>query len=131
MGMLDKAMVDKLKTAAQQAVEQAQLGMAQGQAKLTEFQLKRQADALLRDLGAAYYLAQRHGGSGEGVDSALASVDAHAAAHGPIDTAPSAKSWDFPAAASDPAAPPGGATEHPGTRRAEPPPTGTYSLDDL
>jgi hypothetical protein len=86
MGLLDKASVDKLRDSAQQALQQATLQaqetVAQGQAKLNEFSVKRQADALLRDLGAAYYAEQRSGGNPETVAAALARLDLHAAEHG-------------------------------------------------
>lgn len=87
MGMLDKTFVDKVRDSAQQAVQQAQDGMAQGQAKLDAYQLRRQADRLLRDLGAAYYAQVRRGGDSQAVTVALARVDDHAAAHGPIEDA--------------------------------------------
>ncbi len=118
MGFLDKA-----KEAAAQAAQKAQQGMAQGQAKVDELQTKRRADALLRDLGAAYYTQQRSGGASSAVDAALAVLDQHVAANGPLDASPPA------------AAPPAG------TSTASPPPTagqptppaqaGGYGLDDL
>lgn len=60
----------------------------QGQAKLGEMQTKKQADVLLRNLGAAVYAAQRTGGAHDAVETAMAALDAHAGEHGPIDTAP-------------------------------------------
>lgn len=76
MGLLDKV--------------KAQAGQvaAQGQAKLGEVQAKRQADALLRELGHAYYKQQREGGSADAVADALGKVDAHVAEHGGLDAAP-------------------------------------------
>lgn len=78
MGLLDKV--------------KAQAGQvaAQGQAKLGEVQAKRQADALLRELGHAYYRQQREGGPAGAVSDALAKVDAHVAEHGSLDAAPAA-----------------------------------------
>lgn len=120
MGFLDKA-----RDAAAQATVKAQQGMAQGQAKIDELQTKRQADALVRELGAAYYAQQRRGGSAEAVAAALAAVDAHVAANGSLDP-------------SGPPAPPpyGGAG---GGAGAPPPPgqpgpitqPGGYGLDDI
>ena len=85
MGLMDKA-----KAQAEQALAKAQQGVAQGVAqgkeKVEEIQAKRQGDALLRNLGAAYFAQQRSGGSAEAVAAALAAVDAHASEHG-IDTA--------------------------------------------
>jgi hypothetical protein len=101
MGFLDKA-----REAAAQATVKAQEGIAQGQAKASQLQAKRQSDALVRELGAAYYAQQRHGGSPEAVATALAAVDAHLAAN-----------------------PAGG--DGPATGQPTPPPPGGYGLDDL
>lgn len=87
MGFLDKA-----KAQAQQVAAKAQQGVSQGQAKLDTMQAKKQADGLLRDLGAAFYAEQRSGGTRDAVTAALAAVDAHAAEHGGIDTAATAPS---------------------------------------
>lgn len=70
-------LMDKVKQQAEQALSKAQQGVAQGQAKLDEVQAKRHEDQLLRDLGAAYYAAERKGGPREDVDKALAAVDEH------------------------------------------------------
>jgi hypothetical protein len=77
-------LMDKVKHQAEQAVAKAQQGVTQGQAKLDQIQTKRQADALLRDLGAAYYAQRREAGPDAAVAAALDSVDRHIAAHGPI-----------------------------------------------
>jgi hypothetical protein len=87
-------LMDKVKQQAEQALAKAQQGVSQGQAKLDQVQAKRQADALLRDLGAAYYASQRTGGSQEQVDAAMRLVDEHVAAHGAVDA-------DGPAAPAD------------------------------
>ena len=79
-------LMDKVKAQAEQAVAKAQQGVAQGKEKVEELQAKRHADALLRNLGAAYYAQQRSGGSDNAVTAALATLDAHATEHGPIDT---------------------------------------------
>jgi hypothetical protein len=78
-------LMDKMKAQAEQAMAKAQQGVAQGQAKLDTMQAKRQGEALLRDLGAAYYAQQRSGGSAEDVTAALAKVDAHVAEHGAVE----------------------------------------------
>jgi hypothetical protein len=96
-------LMDKVKQQAEQALTKAQQGVAQGQAKLDEVQSKRQGDQLLRDLGAAFYAAERQGGPREDVDKALAAVDEHIATQG---------------AATAPATPPPGA------------PAGDYKLGD-
>ena len=72
-------LMDKVKQQAEQALSKAQQGVAQGQAKLDEVQAKRHEDQLLRDLGAAYYSAERKGGAHEDVEKALAAVDEHVA----------------------------------------------------
>jgi anthranilate phosphoribosyltransferase len=82
----DMGLMDKVKAQAEQAVAKAQHGVAQGQSKLEEIQAKKRADALLRNLGAAYYAQQRSGGSAEAVTTALTAVDAHAAENGTVDT---------------------------------------------
>jgi hypothetical protein len=74
-------LMDKVKAQATQLAHQ-------GQAKLSEIQVRRQADALLRDLGAAVYGAQRQAGPHEPIEKAMAALDAHVAEHGPIDTTP-------------------------------------------
>ena len=48
-------LMDKVKAQAEQAVAKGQQAMAQGQAKLDAMQAKKHGDALLRDLGVAYY----------------------------------------------------------------------------
>jgi hypothetical protein len=85
MGVLDKA-----KAKAEAAVAKGKEGMAQGQAKLDAMQAKKHGDALLRDLGAAYYAKERKGGSAGAVQAALAKVAEHEAEHGVVDTAPTA-----------------------------------------
>ncbi len=76
MGFLDKA-----RETAQQALAQAQHGVEQGQEKIEEMQAKRTLDGLYRDLGAAFYAEQRHGGSRDAVVAALGAVDHHVATH--------------------------------------------------
>jgi hypothetical protein len=110
--------LDKVKAQAEQVATKAQQGMAQGQAKLDVMQAKKQADAILRDLGAAYYAEQRSGGPHSAVEALLAKLDEHTATQGAIDTAPTA-----------PAAPATSATPSP-TPPAETP-SASYSLDDL
>jgi hypothetical protein len=93
-------LMDKVKAQAEQAVAKGQQAMAQGQSKVEELQAKRQGDALLRDLGAAYFAQQRSGGSAEAVTAALGKVDAHVAEHGDIDATPTAPSATTEQAAS-------------------------------
>ncbi|MGH7608675.1 MAG: hypothetical protein ACREOD_01840 [Candidatus Dormibacteria bacterium] len=77
--------MDKLKGQAEQVAARAQQGTAQVQAKFDSVQAKRAADALLRDLGAAYYAEQRQSAAHEPVERALAALDAHASQNGPVD----------------------------------------------
>lgn len=122
--------LDKVKAQAEQAVAKAQQGvqqgMQQGQAKLDQAQARRQADALLHDLGAAYYAEQRQGGSSARVGELLAQLDAHAAQVGPVDLA---------SARTGPVGPAGPAPTTPtaGPASPQPPsaPAGNFSLDDL
>lgn len=104
-------LMDKVKAQAEQAVVKGQQAMAQGQAKIDELQTKRSHDSLLRDLGAAYYAAQREGGPSGAVDAALAAVDAQVAA-----------------AASAPGTNPAPAPGSAATGDAE---GGSFSLDDV
>ena len=82
--------MDKVKAQAEQGLKMAQQGVSQGQEKLDTMHARRGVEGLLRDLGAAFYAHQRTGGAPEPVQSALAALDAYAAANGPIDTTPTA-----------------------------------------
>jgi uncharacterized protein (DUF2164 family) len=75
-------LLDKVKDQAGQLAEKAQQGVAQGKDKLDELQAKRHAEALFRELGAAYYAQQRHDGPIRAVNDVLAALDAHIAEHG-------------------------------------------------
>jgi hypothetical protein len=88
--------LDKAKVAAEKAATKAQQGVQQGQAKIEELQDKRKLDALLRDLGSAYYDEERHGADHEPVVRALAAIDAHTATAAAEPAAP-----DSPAASDD------------------------------
>lgn len=91
---------DKVKAQAGQVAAKAQEAGKAGQAKLEQAQAKREADALLRRLGAAVY-AQRsgHGEGGEDIDELVAAIAAHEAEHGPLASAddPEAPAADTPA----------------------------------
>jgi hypothetical protein len=123
--------MDKMKVQAEQLAKQAQQGMAQGQAKIGDMQAKKAADGLLHDLGAAVYAAQRQGASNEPIEAILASLDAHAAAHGPIDTAsaPPPTTTDVPVAADGSPAP--APAPPPPPAAASSTPTGDFNMDDL
>lgn len=109
-------LMDKVKQQAEQAIAKAQQGVSQGQAKIDQVQAKRQADALLRDLGAAYYEMQRSGGSADAVDSAMKLVDEHMATHGNLVSQGGDGAGTSSGAAGSP---PPGTTE------------GNFSIDDM
>jgi hypothetical protein len=84
--------MDKLKAQAGELAEKAQAGVTQGQAKVSELQARRRADALLRDLGAAIYAEHRGDETSTERARLLRDLDRHAAEHGPISTAATADS---------------------------------------
>lgn len=89
--------MDKVKAQAEQAVSKGQDAVAQGQTKLNEMQAAKAHDALLRELGAAYYAQQRSGGSADAVTKALAALDAEDAPPAPP---PAASTPETPAGPS-------------------------------
>lgn len=117
-------LMDKVKAQAEQVVAKAQQGVSQGQAKIDQVQAKRQADSLLRDLGAAYYAMQRSGGPADAVDAAIKLVDEHVAAHGPLGAEATASGGGAAPAGPAPSAP-SAPTPPPGTT------AGNFSLDDM
>lgn len=78
-------LLDKAKVAAEKAAARGKQGVQQGQAKIDAIQTKRKADALLRELGSAYYAERRHGGSHDVVESALEALDGHEQEHGTVE----------------------------------------------
>jgi hypothetical protein len=80
------SLTDSVKQQAGQAWGTVQQGFGQGHAKFDELRANRQAQPLLRNLGAAYYALKREGGSEEAVTAALAAMDEHMEAHRPHDT---------------------------------------------
>ena len=89
-------LLDKAKVAAEKAAARGKQGVQQGQAKIDAIQTKRKADALLRELGSAYYAELRHGGSHDAVESAVDALDSHEKEHGTVDP-----DTDEPAAGPD------------------------------
>jgi hypothetical protein len=79
-------LLDKAKVAAEKAAAVGKQGVQQGQAKIDAIQTKRKADALLRDLGSAYFAELRHGGSHDAVETALTALDGHEKEHGTVDS---------------------------------------------
>lgn len=87
MTLLDKAKVARVaaEKAAVRGKQGVQHGVQQGQAKIDAIQTKRKADALLRELGSAYYVERIHGGSHDVVESALEALQRHEQEHGTVD----------------------------------------------
>ncbi|MGH3097595.1 MAG: hypothetical protein ACRDMV_16550 [Streptosporangiales bacterium] len=79
MGFLDRA-----KEAAGLAKSQARVAREQGQHRFGDLQARRQAEALLREVGLAAYDEHRGEASHEGVVRALAKLDDHLQQH-PVD----------------------------------------------
>jgi hypothetical protein len=84
------ALFDKVKEQANQLAQKAQEAGKAGQAKVQDAQSKRKADAILRQLGAAYY-AQRAGTAGSDnnaeIDRLIAELKTYESEHGPIASA--------------------------------------------
>lgn len=112
-------LLDKVKAQAEQAVVKAQQGVAQGQTKIDQIQLKRHNDALLRDLGVAVYAEQRQGGSNQAVIDAMAALDNFVATHGPVDLSQGAP--------NDSASPTTSASNTPASTQI---PQGKFGLDE-
>jgi hypothetical protein len=98
-------LLDKVKQTAATATEAAKDAAAKGQAKIDEVQAKKSADAMLRDLGAAYY-ATKAGRATPTTDSEIerlvAALEAYESEHGQLTLAPES------GAAAPTAAPAGG-----------------------
>lgn len=104
--------LDKAKTVAQQAIDEARKGLDQGQAKLDEYQARRQTEHLLSELGGAVYSQQRWGGDHASVERALAALDEHVRTYGLL---------GFPDSAVTPGTPSGAAGDAPPPEPPEPP----------
>jgi hypothetical protein len=84
-------LMDKVKAQATQLAEKAQEAGKVGQQKLGNLQTKKQADNLLRELGA-HHFARAKGRGDDQTDTKIAGViaqlDAHEAEHGQVDLTP-------------------------------------------
>jgi hypothetical protein len=84
-------LLDKVKAQATAATEMAKDAAAKGQAKLDEAQAKRGAEAMLRDLGAAYY-ATKEGRATPTTDADIerlvTAIQQYESEHGPLTLAP-------------------------------------------
>jgi hypothetical protein len=114
--------MDKVKQQAEQAMVKAQQGVQQGQTKLNEMQAGKSHDALLRDLGAAYYAQQRSGGSADAVTAAVEALDTHATDAAAAAAAPQPGAATFGGSGA-PAAPAAGGAAATGG--------GSFGLDDV
>jgi hypothetical protein len=111
MGFLDKA-----KQQATQLAQKAQEGVKTGQAKLDQVQSKKKEDALLRDLGAAFFAEKTGRGTGETageIEQLLSELRSYESEAGTISTAPTAHTVDTGGTAATAA------------------PEGDFKLDDL
>jgi hypothetical protein len=111
MGFLDKA-----KQQASQLAQKAQEGVKTGQAKLDQVQSKKREDALLRDLGAAFFAEKTGRGTAETageIEQLLSELRSHESEAGTISTAPTAHTVDTGGTAATAA------------------PEGDFKLDDL
>ena len=89
--------LDKVKQQATQLAEKAEEGVKIGQAKLDQVQAKRKGDALLRDLGAAFYAEKTGHGTGttaSEIERLLSELRTHEAENGPISADPTADGGD-------------------------------------
>ena len=106
--------LDKVKAQATVLADKAQTGVQQGQTKLQEMQSGKQADHLLRDLGAYVFLSERGRNQPDSeakVAGLMAQLDALEAAGTPVTIT------------AEPAPPPpGGAVPQSGTTAPPPPP---------
>ena len=105
-------LLDKVKATAEAATEAAKDAAAKGQAKFDEVQAKKNADVMLRDLGAAVYATKTGRATpttdGE-VERLVAALQAHETTHGPLTLAPesaAAAPTASPASPADTASPP-------------------------
>jgi hypothetical protein len=84
-------LMDKVKAQATQLAEKAQEAGKAGQAKLGTLQTKKQADALLRELGAHHFAKAKGRGDGQTdtkIAGVMAQLDAHEQENGQIDLTP-------------------------------------------
>src|SRR3954449_8808935 len=86
-------LMDKVKQQATQVAQKGKEGVKAGQAKMEQAQSKKRGDALLRDLGAAFYAEKTGKGTAEtsaDIERLLAELRAHESEHGTVDVAPTA-----------------------------------------
>jgi hypothetical protein len=84
-------LTDKMKETATDLVGRGQEVVSKGQAMLDERKAKKEADGMLRDLGAAVYAARCDGsdsGAEARIDQLVARLREHEATHGKLDTSP-------------------------------------------
>lgn len=121
--------LDKVKAQASELAKQGQELARQGQDKLDDYQAKKEADRMLRDLGAWYYATETARDDGNGpaeMARLVAALEAHEAEHGPLGEDDDLDEDEGAGASSPPPPPPpsggGGTQPPPGTPDAPPPP---------
>jgi hypothetical protein len=90
-------LMDKVKAQANQLADKAQTGLQQGQTKIEQFQSGKQADHLLRDLGAYAFLSERNrtpAGADTKVADIMEQLDALEADGTPVTVSPEAPAGD-------------------------------------
>ena len=110
--------LDKVKAQASELAKQGHGLAKQGQDKLDDYQAKKEADRMLRDLGAWYYATETARDDGDGpteMARLVAALEAHEAEHGPLGAE---DDEDEPSGAAPPPPPP------PSAPPAAPPPAG-------
>jgi len=130
-------LMDKVKSQATQLAEKAQQAGQAGQAKLADFQGKRQADALLLELGGIVY-ADKMGRAEPGSDTRAAALvsqlQAFEAEHGAVTVtkadAPVAGTGAVPSTGSVPTSSTTAAPAPPPAASAGPIPQAQYGSDD-
>jgi hypothetical protein len=120
--------LDKVKAQASELAKQGQGLAKQGQDKLDDYQAKKEADRMLRDLGAWYYATETARDDGDGpteMARLVAALEAHEAEHGPLgaeDDEPSDAAAPSPPPSTPPPPPPSAPPSAP--PQAGPPPAG-------
>lgn len=128
MGFLDKA-----KEQASTLAAKAQEGINQGQAKLDAVQAKKQADGLLRDLGAwtyAQHTGRDNGRAATEIERLYSELKAHEAEHGDLGGEKPPLEPSSPAAEAEAVAPGVAAPQPPPTAPTDPPPGAPAPLSE-
>jgi len=107
-------LLDKVKAQATVLADKAQTGMQQGQTKIQEMQAGKQADHLLRELGAYVFLSERGRGQADAeakVAGIMGQLDSLEAAGTPVTITPDSAAAPATGAVPQSVPPPGSAGE--------------------